>query len=154
MGRWTRAFHLIVMVVFVVGSVMAAPDAGICAAKKKKVKKSGAWGRVLLDENGEHIPGTFVMGYKNDDMYRLPDFASTLTDDEGNYTLYLLAGGRYWLAGRFFAMKVPVQGEPFARYEGSDDHSVVVKDGTFLEGVDLTLHPYDGSPPKGYKPVQ
>ena len=281
MINWRRALNLILMVVFVVGSVMAAPDAGICASKKTKVKKSGVWGRILmdktgepvekayvyaytgaprlraaemgiigitdwvshgsaadgsfkldlppgdyyivarkrasganygplskgdwydhskatlvthirkghytecnfvlielteplffqgltqkdretdtgirgrlLDENGKHVPGTFVMGYKDDDMYRLPDFASTLTDDEGNYTLYLPAGGRYWLAGRFFAMKVPVQGEPFARYEGSDDHSVVVKEGTFLEGINMTLHPYDGSPPKGYQPMK
>ncbi|NOY86294.1 MAG: carboxypeptidase regulatory-like domain-containing protein [Deltaproteobacteria bacterium] len=281
MGKWTRAFHLILMAVFVMGSILAAPDVGICAPKKDKVQKSGAWGRVLLDktgepvqnayiyaysgvprirsaemgiigitdwvshgsaadgsyrldlppgeyylvarkrasganygplstgdlydhskanlstrirkghytecnfvlvklteplffqgltqkeretttgikgrlldENGEHVPGTFVMAYKNDDMYRLPDFASTLTDDNGDYTLYLPAGGRYWLAARFFAMKIPVKGEPFARYEGSDNHSVVVKDGTFIEGIDMTLRPYDGSPPKGYQPVQ
>lgn len=123
---------------------------GITARERET--DTGIRGR-LLDENGDHVPGTFVIAYKDDDMYRLPDFASTLTDDEGNYTLYLPKGGRYWLAARFYAMKVPVQGEPFARYEGSDDHSVVVPDGTFVEGINLILGSYDGSPPEGYRPV-
>ncbi|UCF30062.1 MAG: carboxypeptidase regulatory-like domain-containing protein [bacterium] len=119
---------------------------------KERETDTGVRGR-LLDGDGNHVPGTFVIAYKDEDMYRLPDFASTLTDDEGNYILYLPKGGRYWLAARFYAMKVPEEGEPFARYEGSDDHSVMVPDGTFLEGIDMTLRPYDGSPPEGYRPV-
>lgn len=114
---------------------------GLTAALK--MTDTGIKGK-LLDENGEHIPGTFVMGYADDDMQRAPDFASTLTDDEGNYTLYLPKGGRYWLAGRFYAMKMPQPDEPFARYEGSTDHSLTVEEGQFLEGIDLVLRPYDG----------
>jgi len=117
-----------------------------------QVTKTGIKGR-LLDEEGNHIPGTYAIAYKDDDMQRLPDFASTLTDDEGNFTIYLPSGGRYWLAARFHAMKVPVQGEPFGRYEGSDDHSVIVQDGSFVEGIDITLRPFDGDPPEGYRPV-
>jgi hypothetical protein len=114
---------------------------GLTAALK--VTDTGVKGK-LLNESGEHIPGTFVMGYADDDMQRAPDFASTLTDDEGNYTLYLPKGGQYWLAGRFYAMKMPQPDEPFARYEGSSDHSVLVEKGQFLEGIDLVLRPYDG----------
>ena len=102
----------------------------------------------LLDEKGEHVPGTFVIAYLDDDMQRVPDFASTLTDDAGNYTLYLPKGGRYWLAARFSAMKVPEKDEPFARYEGSPDHSIQVEDGQFHEGIDMVLKPYDGDPPE------
>lgn len=123
---------------------------GLTAAEKET--DTGVRGR-LLDENGEHVPGTFVMGYANDDMQRAPDFASTLTDDEGYYTLYLPKGGRYWLAARFYAMKMPQKDEPFARYEGSPDHSVLVKEGQFLEGIDLTLRPYDGDPSEGSMPM-
>jgi len=117
-----------------------------------KVSKTGIKGK-LLDESGEHVPGTFVMGYIDDDMQRAPDFASTLTDDEGNYTLYLPKGGRYWLAARFFVMKMPEKDEPFARYEGSPDHSVQVEEGQFLEGIDLVLKPYDGDPSGGTMPM-
>jgi hypothetical protein len=123
---------------------------GLTAAEK--VTDTGVRGK-LLNEDGEHVPGTYVIAYSNDDMQRLPDFASTLTDDEGNYTLFLPEGGRYWLAARFYAMKVPQEGEPFARYEGSNDHSVEVKSGEFLDGIDMILEPYDGTPPEGYKPV-
>jgi len=119
---------------------------GLTAAEK--VTDTGIRGK-LLNENGEHIAGTFVMGYADDDMQRAPDFASTLTDDEGNYTLYLPKGGRYWLAARFYALKLPEKGEPFGRYEGSPDHSLVVEDGKFLEGVDMVLRPYDGDSPGG-----
>jgi hypothetical protein len=123
---------------------------GLTAAEK--VTETGIRGK-LLDEKGEHIPGTFVMGYADDDMQRAPDFASTLTDDDGNYTLYLPKGGRYWLAARFYAMKMPQKDEPFARYGGSPDHSVMVEEGQFLEGIDLVLKPYDGDPSGGSMPM-
>lgn len=123
---------------------------GLTAAQK--ATDTGIKGQ-LLDENGEHVPGTFVMGYVDDDMQRAPDYASTLTDDEGFYTLYLPRGGRYWLAARFYAMKMPQKDEPFARYEGSPDHSVVVEDGQFLVGIDLVLKPYDGDPSGGSMPM-
>lgn len=118
----------------------------------ERVTNQGIKGR-LFDEEGNHLPGTFAMAYRNDDMYRLPDFASTVTDDDGFYILYLPKGGRYWLAARTYSMRVPDQGEPFARYEGSDDHSVLVKDNEFLTDVNMILKPYDGDPPEGYKPV-
>ena len=50
-------------------------------------------------------------------------------------------------------MKMPQKDEPFARYEGSPDHSVLVKEGQFLEGIDLTLRPYDGDPSEGSMPM-
>lgn len=124
---------------------------GLTAAER--ATDTGVRGR-LLNEAGEHIPGTYVIAYKDDDMQRLPDFASTLTDDLGNYTLYLPKGGRYWLAARFYSMKVPQAGEPFARYEGSDDHSVLVEEGSFVDGIDMTLRPYDGDPPTDYNPLR
>ncbi len=123
---------------------------GITAVSR--VSDTGIRGRIL-DEEGKHVPGTYAIAYKDDDMQRLPDFASTITDDEGNYTIYLPSGGRYWLAARSHAMKVPVQGEPFGRYEVSDDHSVTVQDSTFLEGIDIMLRPFDGDIPEGYRPV-
>jgi len=118
----------------------------------ERITNQGIIGR-LLDEDGNDIPGTFAMAYRDDDMYRLPDFTSTVTDDEGNYTIYFPKGGRYWIAARTNAMRVPDQGEPFGRYEGSDDHSVVVKDNEFLRDIDITMRPYDGDPPEGYSPV-
>jgi len=122
---------------------------GLTAAAK--ATDTGIRGR-LLNESGEHVPGTFVMAYVDDHMQRAPDYASTLTDDEGYYTLYLPKGGRYWLAGRFFVMKMPQEDEPFARYEGSPDHSIIVEKGQFLEGIDLVLRPYDGDPSGGTMP--
>jgi hypothetical protein len=50
-------------------------------------------------------------------------------------------------------MKMPQPDEPFARYEGSPDHSIVVEEGQFLEGIDLVLRPYDGDPSGGSMPM-
>lgn len=124
---------------------------GLTAAER--VSDTGIKGS-LLDAEGNHVPGTFVTAYVNNDMKRIPDFASTLTDDEGRYTLYLPRGGRYWLAARFKAMKMPEEGEPFARFNGSPDHSVVVKDNEFLTGIDLVLKPYEGEGPAGSMQMQ
>jgi hypothetical protein len=121
---------------------------GLTAEGKKT--RTGIRGK-LLNGKGEHIPGTFVMAFANDDMRRVPDFTSTVTDDEGNYTLYLPNGGRYWIAARQGYMGAPHPGEPFARYDGSPDHSIKVEDNHFLDGIDLFLKPYEGDPPKSQR---
>jgi len=42
----------------------------------------------------------------------------------------------------------------FARYNGSDYHSVVVKYGPFLGGINnIILRSCDGTPPEGYNPM-
>lgn len=123
---------------------------GLTAEGKKT--STGIRGK-LLDADGQHVPGTFVMAFVNEDMRRTPDFTSTVTDDQGNYTLYLPEGGRYWIAARLGFMSVPRPGEPFARYDGSPDHSILVGDDQFLDGIDLILEPFVGSPPETRRPA-
>ena len=112
---------------------------------------TGIRGRIV-DERGEPVNGAFATGYVNDEMKRLPDYASTVSDDDGHYTLYLPTGGRYFVGARSHARGVPEPGEPTGRYDGSEDHSVLVQDGTFVEGIDITLRPFASEPPKGYQP--
>jgi hypothetical protein len=116
---------------------------GVAAGRRTE---TGIRGK-LLNGKGDHVPGTFVLAFVNDDMRRIPDFTSTVTDDEGNYTLYLPKSGRYWIAARSGSMRAPRKGEPFARYEGSSDHSIHVQDNQFLDGIDLVLKPYKGDSP-------
>lgn len=112
---------------------------------------TGIRGRIL-DVDGRPVTGAFATAYMNDDMKRLPDYASTVTDDEGRYILYLPQGGQYYIGARSRARKVPETGEPVGRYKGSEDHSVQVPDGTFAEGIDITLRPFESEVPPGYKP--
>ncbi|TNF47906.1 carboxypeptidase regulatory-like domain-containing protein, partial [bacterium] len=106
----------------------------------------------IVNESGTPVQGAFATAYINEDMKRLPDFASTLTGDDGSYTLYLPSGGRYFIGARVHARSVPKPGEPVGRYIGSEDHSITIEDGASLEGIDMTVHPFTSEVPTGYKP--
>lgn len=105
---------------------------------------TGVRGR-LLDEKGQPVAGGFAIAYQGPDMKRLPEFASTLTENGGRFTLYLPSGGRFWLGARVHVREMPKPGEPYAVYEGSPDHSLDVPQGAFVEEVDLILRPFKGT---------
>ena len=106
----------------------------------------------IVDESGSPVQGAFATAYADDNMRRLPDFASTLTGDDGSYTLYLPKGGRYHIGARVHARSAPKTGEPVGRYDGSEDHSIKVEDGSSLDGIDMTVRPFTSEAPPGYKP--
>lgn len=106
----------------------------------------------LLDLDGEPVQGAFATAYRDSNMKRLPDFASTLTGDDGGFTLYLPSGGRWYIGARSHARAAPEPGEPVGRYEGSDDHSLTVTENSFFEGIEITLKPFSSKVPEGYTP--
>ncbi|TYO99298.1 carboxypeptidase family protein [Geothermobacter ehrlichii] len=114
--------------------------------KKSPVERrtdTGIRGR-LVDAAGKPIPGSFAIAYVDADMKRLPDFASTLSDADGRFTLYLPEGGSYYLAARVHAWDMPRPGELYGRYGGDKPRSVRVKKGEFVEGITLVLTPFTG----------
>lgn len=100
---------------------------------------------ILTDIEGKPVPGGFAMAYTDAEMKRLPDYASTLTDSEGRFTIYLPAGGVYYLAGRIHAWDMPQEGEPF----GKLDEPLAVKDGEFIDNIRIELAPFDGTYQQG-----
>jgi hypothetical protein len=105
---------------------------------------SGVRGRIV-DEKGAPVPGAFAIAYDSADMKRLPDFASTLTNDDGRFTLYLPGEGRYWLGARIHIRDMPRPEEPYGLYEGAPDHSAGIVKGRFLEGVEIVVRPFKGN---------
>ncbi|WP_305044812.1 MSCRAMM family protein [Geoalkalibacter sp.] len=103
---------------------------------------------VLTDENGKPVPGSFAIAYVNDDIKRAPDFASTLTDQEGRFVLYLPKGGTYYLAARIHAWDMPRPGEPYGLYGNGEPKPLEVAEGQFIEGLRLVMRPFEGE----YKP--
>lgn len=101
---------------------------------------TGARG-ILSDAEGKPISGGFAMAYTDSEMKRLPDYASSLSDSQGRFTIYLPAGGSYYLAGRIHAWDMPQQGEPF----GKLDDPLAIKDGEFIENVRIELVPFSGT---------
>ena len=57
--------------------------------------------------------GGFAMAYVDKEMKRLPDYASTLSDQQGRFTIYLPEGSSYYLAARIHAWDMPSPGEPY-----------------------------------------
>ena len=112
---------------------------------------TGIRGR-LLDEEDVPVQGAFATAYGSSNMRRLPDFVSTVTGDDGYFVLYLPEGGRWYVGARSRARGVPRPGEPVGKYEGSKDNSIHVPEGSFLDGVVITLRPFTSRPPAAYKP--
>jgi len=106
----------------------------------------------LIDEQGTPVHGAFATAYRDSNMMRLPDFASTLSDDEGNYTLYLPSGGHWFIGARSHARGVPEKGELVGRHMDKPDHSILVPENGFVDGIIITLRPFTSKVPSGYTP--
>lgn len=104
---------------------------------------TGIRGR-LVDGNGRPVPGGFAMAYHDPDMKRLPDYASTLSDADGNFTIYLPAAGTFYLAARMHAWDMPQPGEPYGRLGGEAPTGVAVAKGSFVDGITIRMAPFAG----------
>lgn len=109
---------------------------------------------VLLDQAGKPVMGGFAMAYADPEMKRLPDFASTLSDEQGRFTIYLPEGGKFYLAARIHAWDMPVPGEPYGKYGGTEATPVTVATDRFVEGVKIEMAPFTGTyqPGKSKRP--
>jgi len=109
---------------------------------------------VLTDVTGKPIMGGFAMAYSDKEMKRLPDYASTLSDEQGRFTIYLPEGGSYYLAARIHAWDMPTPGEPYGKL--GDDDPVLLKVGTgkFIKDVSIVMTPFSGAyqPGKSQRP--
>lgn len=104
---------------------------------------------VLVDANGKPMPGGFAIAYTTADIRRLPDFASTLTNEKGEFTLYLPKGGEYYLAARMHAWDMPHPGEPYGKYDGDVITPIQVPDKGFVKGIKMVMQPFAGVYKKG-----
>lgn len=103
---------------------------------------------VLLDQSGQPVMGGFAMAYTDKEMKRLPDYASTLSDQKGRFTIYLPEGGSYYLSARIHAWDMPTPGEPYGKFGGEDPTLVKVDTGTFVKNIQINMAPFIGA----YKP--
>ena len=107
------------------------------------VTETGITG-ILVDSKGKPMPGGFAIAYTTDDIQRLPDFASSLTNQKGEFTLYLPEGGEYYLAARMHAWDMPRPGEPYGKYDGDVITPIQVPDKGFVKGIKMVMQPFTG----------
>lgn len=96
-------------------------------------------GKVTL-EGGGPVPGVRVLLYTEPQMVGRPAYVSSPTDDAGNYILEVPGKGTYYAVARSFIGGPPKAGDLIGFYEGSADHSVVLKQGgKKVDGIDITV---------------
>ncbi len=100
---------------------------------------------VLIDKQGKPVPGGFAIAYSDKNLQRLPDFASTLTNQKGEFTLYLPKGGSYYLAARIHAWDMPREGELYGKHGGENPLEMKIADKSFVEGIIIEMAPFSGT---------
>jgi len=108
----------------------------------------------LVDQAGKPVRGGFAMAYVDQEMKRLPDYISTLSDEQGRFTLYLPEGGTYYLGARIQAWDMPTPGEPYGIYGGATPVPVKLATNSFVEQIRIQMAPFQGTyqPGKSRKP--
>lgn len=109
---------------------------------------------VLVDQEGRPVMGGFAMAYVDPDLKRLPDYASTLSDENGQFTIYLPEGGTYYLAARIHAWDMPSPGEPYGKFGKDQPTPVIVTTDSFVEDILIEMRPFTGTytPGKSRRP--
>lgn len=94
----------------------------------------------ILDKHGKPVKGVYAFAYLDKVMaHKRPEYISRAVDESGKYVLNLAQGGVFYIGSRSDYGDTPGMGEWYGRYEGTGDHSVKVKTGDVLEGVDITV---------------
>jgi len=94
----------------------------------------------IVDKEGKPVFGAFGMAYNDPDLKRLPDYVSTLSDNDGRFTIFLPKGGSYYLSARIHVYDMPRPGEPYGRIEVP----VVVEKGQSSDEVTIIVEPFTG----------
>ena len=124
------------------GLLLDIPMVGV---NRPRGEGSLAHGEVILvegkvrDVTGKAVPGVRVVLYSVPEMLGRPMFLSSPTDENGSYRLEVSRNGKFYAAARSVIGRPPETGELMGFYDGTDDHSLILKMGDRLEGVDIVV---------------
>jgi hypothetical protein len=94
---------------------------------------------IARDAEGKPVAGLYISAYRDSMMTAKPDFISRMTGADGRYVLNLSEGGEYFIGARNTLGGPAEKGDLLGRYEGSEDHSVVLKTSEKKTGIDITV---------------
>jgi hypothetical protein len=85
------------------------------------------------------VAGVYASAFRDSMMTQKPDFISRITSADGKYVINLSEGGEYFIGARNTIGGPAEKGDLLGRYAGSEDHSVNIKTGEKLKGIDITV---------------
>ena len=94
----------------------------------------------ILGSDGRPRAGVYAALYDNPDLLNRPVFLSDVTGDDGRYRLPVPVPGEYYLGARSGYGGSPAPGDLYGRYEKNAQHSLTVREGDRLSGVDITVN--------------
>ncbi len=93
----------------------------------------------VTDTDGKPVKGVYVSAYRDSMMIYKPDFISGVTGEDGAYSITLSGGGEYFIMARDTIGGPAEKGDLLGRYAGNEDHSVILKDGEKMDGIDIVV---------------
>ena len=93
----------------------------------------------ILDRHGAPVAGARAVLYDDPQMLNRPRFVSAPTGADGAYVLSFPKGGTYYLGARNTLGGAPAPGDLYGTWDGNPDHSLQVKEGAALTGIDITV---------------
>jgi len=93
----------------------------------------------VSDKSGKPVAGVYASAYKDSMMTQKPDFISRPTGPDGTYTITVSEGGDYFIGARNTIGGPAEMGDLLGRYAGNEDHSVSIRSGDKMKGVDITV---------------
>lgn len=93
----------------------------------------------IVDSEGKPVAGLQALLYDDPMMLNRPLYVSQLTGEDGVFVVSFPKGGKYFLAARDELGGTPAPGELYGRYQGSADHSVHIRTGKLIEGIEIKV---------------
>lgn len=94
----------------------------------------------ILGPDGKPRAGVYAALYDNPDLLNRPVFLSDVTGADGRFRLSVPLPGGYFLGARSGYGGAPGPGDLYGRYEGNAAHSVTVREGDHLTGIDVIVY--------------
>lgn len=101
---------------------------------------------IITDSTGKPRPGLTITAYPSNGLeifqmhvVRLISENMGHSDQDGRYRIELPDGGKFYIVAREKVGEAPDRGEYYGLYEGSANHSVVIKKGDNLTGINVVV---------------
>ncbi|HEY5998995.1 MAG TPA: hypothetical protein VI078_06775 [bacterium] len=97
---------------------------------------------VVRDAAGKPVAGVYASAFRDSMMTQKPDFIA-LTGADGSFAIDLPEGGEYFIGARNTIGGPAERGDLQGWYAGTEDHSVKIKTGEKLRGIDIVVNPVE-----------